>query len=75
MDTQTYPELQLLYILEGWNFGELDNMSACMKASSPQQRGYQLGAMCGEEVANIPLILQLSWTFRICDLSRNKGIW
>lgn len=55
--TQTYPELQILYILEGWNFGELDNMSDCIKARSHQQRGYQLGAICGEEVANIPLIL------------------
>lgn len=37
---QTYPELQLLCILEGWNFGGLDNMSACTEARSHQHRGY-----------------------------------
>lgn len=34
MDTQTYPQLQLLYILEGWNFEELDDTSACIKAGT-----------------------------------------
>lgn len=48
MYTQTCPELQLPYVLEAWNFGELDIMSACITARSHRYRLYHLGVICGE---------------------------